>query len=230
VSECLILMFKIFHYALYLLQVWNMIFFQFKLLWAILRAEKAAPFLAGPGCHLASLRCSKWCKIQTDILKVRFDKTLLYTQFFFNPNDKTFRIFWAFQQLSCSVVWRVVMLHSLPHVSPMAISTVTGWFTFDDRKSHCFGRVCSTFTRQPIVLESCSNPLQIQKVFKFRLKQTFFVLGVWLSLDDVIMRACFRRFDQVYLALGDNPTSHFLAQLFWKLGYHPNLYSPWWSF
>jgi len=44
------------------------------------------------------------------------------------------------------------------------------------------------------------------------IKIIFYRLG--FSVGDVIMRACFRFFGQVYVALGANSTSHFLAQVF----------------
>jgi len=69
--------------------------------------------------------------------------------------------------------------------------------------------VCNTITHQPIELVSCSNPLQIQQVFQFRLKIIFFILDLGFSAGDVIMGACFCLFDQVYLALGTNPICHF---------------------
>jgi len=41
-------------------------------------------------------------------------------------------------------------------------------------------------------------------------------VDVGFSLGDVIMKACFCLCGQVYLALGANPTGHFLAQFFWE--------------
>jgi len=63
-------------------------------------------------------------------------------------------------------------------------------------------------TRQLIELESCSNPPRIQQVFNCKLKN--FVLGLGFSEDE----GMFCHFWRVYLALGANPMSNFLAQVF----------------
>jgi len=68
-------------------------------------------------------------------------------------------------------------------------------------------------TRQPLELESCSNPVRIREVFLLRLN-FFFVLGLGFTVGEVIMGACFRFFGQDYLVLGANPTSHFLTKAF----------------
>ena len=59
----------------------------------------------------------------------------------------------------------IILTLSLPGGFPMAVSTVTRWFTFKERKSHCFGRDLHHHYCQVIELESCSNHLQIQQVF-----------------------------------------------------------------
>jgi len=74
--------------------------------------------------------------------------------------------------------------------------------------------LCNTITRQAIELESCSNPLRIQQVFWFKLKKMLLVLGLGFSMGNVIMGECFSLPGLVCLALGANPTSHFLVQAF----------------
>jgi len=91
------------------------------------------------------------------------------------------------------------------------LSMSTGWFTFNDCKSHCFGRDLQRYYSpadwarelfKPFT-DSASLPVQTKKMF-------FFVLGVGFSLGDVIIRACFHPCSQVYPALGTNPMGHFL--------------------
>jgi len=44
---------------------------------------------------------------------------------------------------------------------------------FKSRVCHFFAKLCSPITRQPPELESCSNPIRIQKVFMLRSKKVF---------------------------------------------------------
>jgi len=55
-------------------------------------------------------------------------------------------------------------------------------------------------------------------------KNWVFVSGFVFFVGDVTISGCFCLFGWDYLALGANPTSHFIAQVFfWKLKYHPSL-------
>ena len=63
----------------------------------------------------------------------------------------------------------ITFLYEISYILTLTVQSgfpITRWFTCKDHKSHCFGRPCN-----------CSNPLQIQQVFSFRLKKNFFVLG-----------------------------------------------------
>jgi len=68
-----------------------------------------------------------------------------------------------------------------------------------------FAKPCNAATRQPIKLESCSNPLQIQQVFlvEIKKKNSFFVLGSLGVLQVGVFLATFTQ------PLGTNPMSHF---------------------
>jgi len=93
-------------------------------------------------------------------------------------------------------------------------------------------KVCSTVTRQPIELKSCSNHLRIRQVFSFRWKKQFFPFGFgvlwgWRHNGGIFSRL----FGQVYLALGANPMGYFFGSRFdWYLGYHPSFLRPWLTF
>ena len=69
----------------------------------------------------------------------------------------------------------------------------------------------SATTRQAIELERCSNNLRIPQDFQFRFFFSFGFGVLWVTSQ---MRVLLRIFGRVYLALGANPTSHFLTQVF----------------
>ena len=60
-----------------------------------------------------------------------------------------------------------------------------------------------------------------------QIEKKFVLLWDCFFVGNVTMGDCFRFFGRVYLTLGANPTSHCLAQFFWKLGYNPNLQRVW---
>jgi len=100
---------------------------------------------------------------------------------------------------------------------PSAFPAFSGLITrktnpFESRRRHFFAELCNTVTRQPIELESCSNPLRIRKSSSSDFLKIF-GFGFEFFVVDVTMAACFL-FGQVYLALGANPTSHFFV---WSL-------------
>ena len=66
--------------------------------------------------------------------------------------------------------------------------------------------------RQPLELESCSNPLRIQHVFSLTSKKTFFILGLRFSggTSQVGVFLCY--FGHLCLALGTVPMGHFWTQ------------------
>jgi len=57
-------------------------------------------------------------------------------------------------------------------------------------------------------MDSASLPVQTEKK----------VSRFGFSGGDITMRACFHIFGRVYLSLGANPLSHFLAEVFLKTG------------
>ena len=77
-----------------------------------------------------------------------------------------------------------------------------------------FANLCNSITRQPIELESCSNPLRIQQVFWLSSKKKFFVLDLGFSGGKVESWGVYAFFfGCLYLALVANPLRHFLVQV-----------------
>jgi len=67
------------------------------------------------------------------------------------------------------------------------------------RESHIFADICKPITHQTIELENCSNPLQIQKFFRFG----FGVFWRWRHNEGM-----FWKFGRLWPALGPNPLTH----------------------
>jgi len=78
--------------------------------------------------------------------------------------------------------------------------------------------------RQPLELESCSNPLRIQQVFWSKSNKKF-SLSVWGSLGGLPQVVVFLFFfSHLWPALGPNPLGHsFGSRFVWKLGHNPRL-------
>jgi len=77
-----------------------------------------------------------------------------------------------------------------------------------------FANLCNSITRQPIELESSSNPLRIQQVFWLSSKKKIFVLDLgfsWGKVESGGYLCVF--FSCLYLALVANPLRHFLVQV-----------------
>jgi len=84
---------------------------------------------------------------------------------------------------------------------------------FKTRVRHFFAELCNTITRQPIELESCSNPLRIRKIFLLRLKN-YFWFWVWGFCGWHHNRGMFSRFlANVTWPWPLNPTSDCLAHV-----------------
>jgi len=72
-------------------------------------------------------------------------------------------------------------------------------------------------------MESCSNSLRFRKSSSLDFLKIS--LGFVFFVGDVIIGVGFHLFGRVYLTLGANPISHFLAQVFLEttVGYDPIL-------
>ena len=71
--------------------------------------------------------------------------------------------------------------------------------------------VAGTFlaiTRQPLKLESCSNPLRIQQVFWLKSKKKHFSFSVGGSLGGPPQVEVFQNFGHLWPALGPNLLTH----------------------
>ena len=94
-----------------------------------------------------------------------------------------------------------------------------------------FANLCNSITRQPIELESCSNPLRIQQVFWLSSKKKFFVLDLGFSGGKVeswgvyafLLAASTWPWSPIHCAI-------FWFKLFWKLGQNPRSIEPFHGF
>jgi len=72
--------------------------------------------------------------------------------------------------------------------------------------------------RQPLELESYSNPLRIQQVFQLRPKKKFFTLDLWFSGGDITSVGVFAFFWQPLPYPGCQSIEPFFwLKFFWKL-------------
>jgi len=78
----------------------------------------------------------------------------------------------------------------------------------------------NAITRQPIELDSCSNPLKTREVLQLRFFKNWKILDFCFFVDDVIIGVGFAVFGWCHRALDADPTSRFRGpSLYWKLGY-----------